>query len=117
MAKTSFVYLRLFKLSPELYDTLFKKINIFIGESLGLFNSQPELQNQDCLYIYKINDEINSNLANYSEIVIWEPYARAILALQVAKKYPHIKIKSKYYHPSMDEGIFNFPSYITEDLT
>ena len=94
-----------------------KKINIFIGESLELFNSQPEFQNEDCLYIYKINDGINSNLANYSEIVIWEPYAKAILALQVAKKYPHIKIKSNYYHPSMEEGIFNYPSYITEDLT
>ncbi|CAM8359983.1 hypothetical protein [Candidatus Methylopumilus universalis] len=94
-----------------------KRINIFIGESLELFNSQPELQNEDCIYIFKINEGLTSNLTNYSEIIVWEPYASPILARQIAKKYPHTKIISKYYYPSMEDGIFSYPSYLTEDLT
>jgi transketolase len=94
-----------------------KRINILVGESLGLFNSLPELQNEDCIYIFKINEGLNSNLANYSEVIVWEPYANPILARQIAKKYPHTKIISKHYYSSMEEGIFDFPSYLTEDLT
>jgi hypothetical protein len=89
-----------------------KVLNIFIGESLRHFELNRELIRNDWIYSYKFDEIDVGLLAQYKEIVFWEPYSSPLAGPYYRQCLPTTtKISSMIYPLSIELGIFDVPEY------